>query len=152
MWNRDLVLKINVVVLFLAGTMDLLRGFMHTYQVKYAAVNLAGIEPISDSLVLLGAFGISNFLTGFIYFLIIWKAKKLVPYVLLLIPLSYAIGGIGFQVVSNVQMESAFQGQYMMSKYLSICLISGLLYFLSREKKTKESSPELELEENLLVD
>ncbi|MEO1654558.1 MAG: hypothetical protein AAFU64_13515 [Bacteroidota bacterium] len=152
MLNKEFALKINLVVLALVGAMDLIRGFMHTYQVKYAAVNLAGIEPLSDSLVLMGAFGISNFLTGFIYFLIIWKAPKLAPYILLLIPISYFIGGLGFQGYQGVQMESAFRGQYMMSKYLLACLVSALLYFLSRPKKTKAKTYEPKIEENMLVE
>lgn len=134
MINKELALKINVVVLFLAGSMDMIRGFMHTFQVRYAAVNLAGIEPISDSLVLMSSFGISNFLTAFIYFLVIWKAKDLAPYILLLIPISYFIGGMGMKF-QQVQLESAFIGQYMMAKYLMICLITSLIYFTAKEKK-----------------
>lgn len=137
MLKKDLALKINVAVLFLAGLMDLIRGFMHTYNVRYAAENMAGIEPISDSLVLMGSFGISNFLTAFIYFLVIWKAKKLAPYVLLLIPISYFIGGMGIQY-QNVVMESEFKGQYMMAKYLFICLLTSLLYFTGRGEKAME--------------
>ncbi|MEL6560823.1 MAG: hypothetical protein AAFQ94_21695 [Bacteroidota bacterium] len=127
--NEKSMLKISAVVLFLAALMDVGRGVAHTYNVRYSAEYVAGIEPISDSLVLMVAFGISNFLTGFIYLLIIWKAKKLIPYILLLIPLSYLIGIIGMNY-QKVMMESAFIGRYMMAVYLTVCLITGLLYFL----------------------
>ncbi|MEL7120400.1 MAG: hypothetical protein AAFO07_13200, partial [Bacteroidota bacterium] len=93
----------------------------------------AGIEPIEDSLLLMGAFGISNFLSGFIYFLVIWKARDLVPYLLLLIPFSYLVGGMGIKY-QNIQPEAPFVGQYMMSIYLIICLITGIAYFLSKKK------------------
>lgn len=122
-------LKICSVVLFLAALMDIKRGVAHTFNVRYSAEYLAGIEPISDSLVLMVAFGISNFLTGVIYLLILWKAKKLIPHVLIMIPLSYLLGSLGMRY-QNVQMESAFVGQYIMAVYLGICLLSGLMYFL----------------------
>jgi hypothetical protein len=117
--------------------MDIRRGFAHTFNVRYAAEHLAGIEPISDSLVLMGAFGISNFLTGFIYFLVLWKAKHLAPYILLVIPISYFIGGMGMNY-QHVQMESAFIGRYIMAVYLSICLATGLLYLLSKKFTEKD--------------
>ncbi len=45
-----------------------------------------------DQVFLLGVFGISNFLTGFIYLLISRKAKELAPYMLIIIPLTYHLG------------------------------------------------------------
>jgi hypothetical protein len=134
-------LRISTVVLFLASLMDIRRGIAHTFNVRYSAEYLAGIEPISDSLVLMGAFGISNFLTGFIYFLVIWKAKHLVPYVLLLIPFSYFIGGMG-KNFQNVDMESAFVGRYIMAVYLSICMVTGLIYLLARIKTKRNMANE----------
>ena len=131
MQKKETAAKISTIVLFLAGLMDVIRGFAHTFNVKYSAENLAGIKPIPDSLYLMGAFGVSNFLTGFIYFLVLWKAKALAPYILLIIPVSYFIGGMGLRF-QNVQPESQFIGQYMMFAYLSICLISGLFYLLSK--------------------
>ncbi|NAS13039.1 hypothetical protein [Poritiphilus flavus] len=130
MFSKENILKLNVFVLFMAAIMDLIRGIMHTYGVKYAAVNLAGIEPIPDSLVLMGSFGISNFLTAFIYFLVIWKARELAPYVLIFIPISYVIGALGFTQFQNVPLEAEFLGQYLMKPYLIICAITALTYFL----------------------
>ena len=139
MLKRDIALKINLVVLFLAGLMDMRRGIAHTFQVRYSVVNLAGIEPIPDSLVLMGAFGISNFLTGLIYFLIIWKAKPIAPYVLLLIPVSYFLGGMGL-AYQNVTGDGEFVGRYMMAIYLSICLLASVLYFVSRKTTSAQLS------------
>jgi hypothetical protein len=131
MFSKKNLLKINVVVLFFAGIMDMIRGITHTFRVWYAAENLAGFDPTPDSLYLLGAFGISNFLTGLLYFLIIWKAKELTPYVLLIIPISYLIGGLGL-AYAGVQPEAPFVGRHIMAVYLSICLLSGLIYFVSK--------------------
>jgi hypothetical protein len=89
----------------------------------------------------MGAFGISNFLTGFIYFLVLWKAKVLTPYILLLIPISYFIGGMGLQF-QNIQPESQFIGRYMMAVYLSICFLAGLLYLLSKKRRDTKSNSE----------
>jgi hypothetical protein len=139
MFNKNNMLKINVVILFLAGIMDIIRGYSHTFKVRHSAENLAGIEPIADSLYLMGAFGISNFLTGLLYFFVIWKAKFLAPYVLLLIPLSYFIGGLGI-AYQNVQPNALFIGQHMMFFYLCICLIAGLLYFVSKNAPANNSN------------
>lgn len=127
--SKTAALQVTKLVLFLAGLMDIRRGVAHTFNVRYSAEYLAGIEPISDSLVLMGAFGISNFLTGMIYFLILWKAPKLAPYILLIIPFSYLLGGIGLKYQS-VEMESAFIGRYVMAVYLGICLLTSLYYII----------------------
>jgi hypothetical protein len=132
MIKKETAAKICKIILIMAGLMDLIRGFAHTFNVRYSAQHLAGIEPISDSLVLMSAFGMSNFLTAFTYFLVVWKAGHLAPYILLIIPFSYFIGGIGMKF-QNVQLESQFQGQYMMSFYLGICFVSGLIFFLSKK-------------------
>ena len=130
MKTEKLALKLCVIVLLLAGVMDVIRGFTHTFRVRYAAEYLAKIETSSDSLVLMSAFGISNFLTGFLFFLIIWKARKLVPYVLVIIPISYLLGGIGMQYSNVILDADKFKGQYIMSVYIGICVISALLYFI----------------------
>ena len=137
--KKETALRISVTVLFLAGLMDLRRGFAHTFNVRYSAEHLAGIELLSDSLVLMVAFGISNFITGFIYLLVAWKAKELAPYILFVIPLSYALGRMGMNY-QEVQMESPFIGQYIMAVYLSICLLTGLLYLLSTLNVGKKSN------------
>jgi len=129
MKKNEIVLKLNVAILLLIGIMDFIRGFAHTFNVRHAAVHLAGIEPIPDSLYLMGAFGISNFLTGSIYFLVIWKAKHLAPYILLLIPLSYLLGGLGI-TYQQVEPEGQFVGRNMLRIYLSVCLLSSLSYFI----------------------
>ena len=138
MLDKKIALRLSTTVLFMAAVIDLLRGIAHTYRVRYAAEEIAGIEPNADSLVLMGAFGISNFLTSFIYLLVIWKARQLVPYLLLLIPVSYFVGAMGMRY-QNVVMESAFQGQYMLAIYLPVCFFAGLFYFIVASIQKKRS-------------
>ena len=141
MIKKETALKVSTIVLLLAGLMDLKRGFAHTFDVRYSAEHLAGIELLSDSLVLMGAFGISNFLTGFIYFLVVWKARSIAPYFLLIISLSYFIGGLGMKY-EDVQLESQFIGQHIMFVYIIVCLIAGLLYFISYDDRGKNQTRE----------
>jgi len=58
------------------------------------------------------------------------EGKKIVPYVLLLIPVSYCLGSLGLQY-SNVLIDpNKFKGQYIMSVYLGICVLTVIFYFL----------------------
>jgi hypothetical protein len=114
--------------------MDLLRGFTHTYRVHHAALNLAQIDPHPDALVLMVAFGISNFLTGALFILIALTAKHIAAIVLLLIPAAYFFGGIGM-IYSGVTLQSPFIGQYIMKIYLSISLVTALFYYICEARE-----------------
>ena len=117
-------------VLFFIGGLDLLRGFMHTFLLTWSATNVAKLNMAiesSDQVFLLGVFGISNFLTGFIYFLISKKARELSPYVLIIIPLTYLLGLIGIWS-GNVHGQAAFEGKYFMLVYFSICIITFVTF------------------------
>ena len=125
-------------VLFGLGLYDLLRGFMHTYALHWSAVTIAGFNvdttPV-DQFFMLGTFGISNFLTGFIYLLISKRAPQLSPYILGLIPGSYLLGLIG--IWSNgIYGTSQYAGQYLLYIYLGIC-IATLAIFLVKEKSLR---------------
>jgi len=121
------------VLLVMLGVMDIIRGLMHTYFVRYAAANIAKMEAHPDALFVMGAFGCSNFLTAFIFFLIAWKAKELSGYILALIPLAYLVGGVGMKV-SQLSRQSEFNGKYMMTVYLLSCVVVSALFFLSKRK------------------
>ncbi len=111
-------------VLFILGLVDLLRGTLHTFFVDWAVRTFAHLDlsvARGDQLMLLGAFGISNLLTGFIYILISRKAKHLSKTILLLIPCAYALGVIGMKV-SGVKPQSDFLGKYFMLGYFAVCL------------------------------
>ena len=111
--------------LFILGLVDILRGFLHTFAINWAVATFAKLDLSSarqDQLTLLGAFGISNFLTGMLYILISKKAKQLSPYVLGVIPLAYTAGFIGLKL-SGVVGQAAFYGKYFMLAYLASCVI-----------------------------
>jgi hypothetical protein len=117
-------------VLFFIGGLDVLRGFMHTFLLTWSATNIAKLNMAiesSDQVFLLGVFGISNFLTGFIYFLVSKKARELSPYVLIIIPLTYLLGLIGVWS-GNVHGQAAFEGKYFMLVYFSICIITFVTF------------------------
>jgi hypothetical protein len=117
-------------VLFFIGGLDVLRGFMHTFLLTWSATNIAKLNMAiesSDQVFLLGVFGISNFLTGFIYFLVSKKARELSPYVLIIIPLTYLLGLIGIWS-GNVHGQAAFEGKYFMLVYFSICIITFVTF------------------------
>ena len=80
---------------------------------------------------MLGAFGISNVLTGFLYLLISRRARELAPYVLAIIPATYLLGMIGISV-AGVQGQSAFDGKYFMMIYLATCVATVAVFLAQR--------------------
>ncbi|MEM7182037.1 MAG: hypothetical protein AAF518_14060 [Spirochaetota bacterium] len=122
------LLNFSANLLLGLGILDLFRGFMHTFNIMWASQNVAKIEPLPDSLVLMGAFGISNYLTGAIYILVWKKAKFLAPYILGLIPMTYLLGAIGLQF-AGVEAQAEFKGKYMMLVYNGLCMITAVTYF-----------------------
>jgi hypothetical protein len=115
-----------VVVLAALGIIDLVRGFLHTFLVEHSAVKIAGMDldhSGGDQLMLLGAFGISNFLTGAIYLAVAFKARQLVPTVLAIVPLAYLLGFVALRM-NHVSPEAAFPGRDFMLGYLSVCALT----------------------------
>ncbi len=88
-------------VLLILGLLDLLRGALHTFFIDWAVTTFAHLDlsaAAQDQLMLLGAFGISNLLTGSIFILVSLKAKPLSEYVLLMIVGAYALGAAGLKL------------------------------------------------------
>ncbi len=99
------------------GCLDFIRSFMHTILLKYAALNIAGFD-LSTSLAgdlsqQMGAFGISNYLTGIMLILIGWKARPLALVMLGVIPVAYIIGAIGIKIntADYAPSQAAWVGQ-----------------------------------------
>jgi hypothetical protein len=119
------------IVLLIIGCIDLLRGFLHTFQVNWASSTFAHLDLTvarSDQLWLLGTFGISNILTGLLYILISRKAKELSPYVLLIIPIAYLLGIIGLRS-SGIVPDADFLGKYLLVFYLGACVATSAIFF-----------------------
>lgn len=125
------------LVLFIIGITDLIRGFMHSFLLKWSAATFAQLDLTAnsgDQVFLLGVYGISNYLTGFLYLLISKKAKNLSPYVLIGIPLVYFFGIVVLRLV-GVFPESLFSGKYFMLAYLAICIITFINFMVKKKKK-----------------
>jgi hypothetical protein len=130
-------------VLFFIGVLDVIRGFMHTFLLTWSATNIAKLDITtgsSDQVFLLGVFGISNFLTGFLYFLISRKARKLSPYVLIIIPLAYLLGLIGIWS-GGVHGQAAFEGKYFMLAYFGICVLTFISFLIQKSTRNKAQNP-----------
>ncbi len=134
------IYRLPSVVLVVLGILDLIRGVMHTFLLTWSADHIAGFDPATatrDQYFLLGVFGVSNFLTGFLYLLISRKARELAPDILILIPLVYLLGTMGI-LSGGVHPQAAFEGKYFMMVYFGICLITFLIFQCQKWMKTAQ--------------
>jgi hypothetical protein len=115
--------KFAWIILTCLGCVDLVRGFVHTFLLEYAAEFIMGLDLAvarDDQLLLLGVFGISNYLTGCLLILSGLKARNIVPYVFLIIPVSYILGG---RLINQVASSTArLGGLPMMNAYILLCI------------------------------
>jgi hypothetical protein len=116
-------------VLLVLGLVDLVRGVLHTFFVDRVAKVFARLDVATarqDQLTLLGAFGISNLLTGALFLLVSVEAPQLAAWVLLAVPCAYALGMVGIRS-AGVRREAAFLGRYFMMVYLGVCVVTFLV-------------------------
>ncbi len=114
------------VVLACLGAVDLVRGVLHTFLVRHSAVGIAGLNlahSADDQLLLLGSFGISNFLTGAIFLTVAFKARSLVSTVLGIIPMAYLLGLIAFRM-NHITPEAPLPGRTFMLVYSAVCALT----------------------------
>ena len=137
--------KFVSIVAITLGCLDLVRGFMHTILLDFAATNIAGFDLSTslagDLLQMMGAFGISNYVTGSMLILIGWKVRPLALVMLGVIPIAYAIGIVGIKINSMAYAPSQadWGGVPMMIVYLVICaitFIAGIITTRTRKKQT----------------
>jgi hypothetical protein len=125
--------------LTLLGCLDLVRGFIHTVLLEYAAEFIMGLDLAvarDDQLLLLGVFGISNLITGMMLILIGMKARNVVPYVFLIVPSSYLAGSF---LINRVASSSArLGGLPMMIVYISVCIITFVTILIWNYSRKKE--------------
>ena len=149
MQNENHIPRFVSVVAIALGCIDLMRGFMHTVLLDYAATNIAGFDLSTsiagDLLQQMGAFGISNYLTGIMLILIGWKARPLALVMLGVIPAAYAIGYAAIKINSapHTPTQAAWGGATPMLVYLaisSITFIAGIWITLNRKKQGKDNS------------
>jgi hypothetical protein len=131
--------KFAWIIMTLLGCVDLVRGFIHTFLLEYAAEFIMGLDLAvarDDQLLLLGTFGISNYITGMMLILIGMKARNIVPYVFLVIPVSYMSGAF---LISSIASSSArLGGLPMMMVYIIVCILTFVAIVLWNYSKKKE--------------
>lgn len=121
--------RISSVFLFILGLVDLVRGAAHTFFIHWANDTFAHLDLSTngqDQLLLLSAFGISNWLTGMLYIVIALRARALSDAALLIILVAYALGWVGMQY-AQVMPDSDFNGRYIMFVYFAVCA-TGLIW------------------------
>jgi hypothetical protein len=130
------------------GCLDLIRGFVHTIVLSSAASNIAGLDlstpQAGDLLQLMGALGISNYLTGIMLILMGWKARPLALAMLGLIPVAYIIGVAGIRVNTSAYAptQAAWGGTGPMLVYLAISVVAfvagvGVTLYRKKEGESK---------------
>lgn len=132
MQKENNIPKFVSIVAIALGSLDLIRGFMHTILLEYAAANIAGLDLSSsvaiDLLRLMGSFGISNYITGVMLILLGWKARPLALTMLGVLPAAYILGSVGIKF--NTSTYAATQGDWgglpMMMVYIIVCIVTFL--------------------------
>jgi len=117
------------------GCLDLIRGFIHTFLLEYAALNIFVIDlsgGVDNQMFLLGMFGISNYLTGIIFILIGLKARQLVPIMLPIIPFAYLVGTA---IISRTATPTAqLGGGPFMLIYFTLCIAAFIAILVIKIK------------------
>lgn len=122
--------KFVSVVAILLGCLDIIRGFIHTILLDFAATNIAGLDLTTslagDLLQQIGVFGISNTLTGIMLILIGWKARQLALIMLGVIPAVYTIGFVAIKINSApyAPSQATWGGAKPMLVYLIISAVA----------------------------
>lgn len=126
------------------GSIDLLRGFMHTVVLPYSATHIACLDlsgpTAPDLLRLLGLFGISNYITGATLILTGLYARPIALVLLGLIPAFYGLGLLTIHAATNPYPPSTAQwgGRPFMMINLSLYVLTFLAgIFVLRHRKTK---------------
>jgi len=139
---RTPVPRFVLIVLMGLGILDLVRGFMHTVVLEFAAINIAGLDLTSstaaEQLRLLGTFGISNWLTGLMMILIVLYAKHLSIIVMGLLPVVYGLSAIAmsFNTANYAPTTANWGGLSFMMVYLSVATITFIAGVLVMRKQS----------------
>ena len=131
--------KFAWIIIIGLGCIDLIRGFLHTVLLEYAAINIFVIDlsgGVSNQMLLLGVFGISNYLTGVMMILVGLKARELVPIILPLIPTTYFLGTLLISRVANPTAQLG-GGPYMLV-YFAVCITSFIAILVVNVKSRQK--------------
>ena len=105
---------------------------------EFAANNIFVIDlsgGVDNQMLLLGTFGISNYLTGIMLILIGLKARELIPIILPAIPVTYLLGTL---LISRVVTPTAQLGgvPYMLV-YFAVCIVTFIAILAANIKSGK---------------
>jgi hypothetical protein len=132
--------KFAWIIMIGLGCVDLIRGFIHTVMLEFAAMNIFVIDlsgGVDNQMLLLGIFGISNYLTGIMFILIGLKARQLVPIMLPAIPTVYFLGTALISRVANPTANLG-GGPYMMI-YFAVCIATFIAIVVVKIKNRIEN-------------
>jgi len=132
--------KFAWIIMIGLGCFDLIRGFIHTVLLEFAATYIFVIDlsgGVDNQMLLLGIFGISNYLTGILFILIGLKARQLVPIMLPIIPAVYLLGTVLISRVSNPTAQLG-GGPYMLV-YFAVCIAASLAILIIKIKHRMEN-------------
>ena len=132
--------KFAWIIMIGLGCFDLIRGFMHTVILEFAAINIFVIDlsgGVDNQMLLLGIFGISNYLTGIMFILIGLKARQLVPIMLPVIPAIYFLGTALISRVTNPTAQLG-GGPYMLV-YFAVCIATFIAILVVKIKNRMEN-------------
>ena len=125
-------IKKNALITF--GSIDIIRGILHSIFVKYASTNIAGIvkdemttKTKNNIYILMSAFGSSNFQTGITKILISQTNFKFINYIFLLKFLLLTFTGANNYVQKINDFDADLPGRYFMTFYGISSLIPLLL-------------------------
>ncbi|MEE9599699.1 MAG: hypothetical protein V3V66_04480, partial [Anaerolineales bacterium] len=113
--NNPNIPRIISLVSIILGSIDIFRGILHTLLMEFAASNIAGLDlstaQAGNLLQLMGAFGISNYISGISLILVGWKARELALILLGVILAAYLIGGLATRLYSAGHISSRQPGE-----------------------------------------
>jgi hypothetical protein len=132
------------VVAFTLGCVDMIRGVSHTILSSHAATHVAGLNlsgPAGhDQLVLMTAFGASNFISAAALIYLSIRDRFGALMLLAIIPVAYLAARIGLAVNgAGLDGQGVFLGRYMMAGYLAVCVATVSVAFLRRHRSQMRS-------------
>lgn len=117
------------VVAVALGCYDVIRALAHTAFLGYAASDLAGLDLTGptgrDQLVLLAAFGASNFVTAAALLFVGLTSRVGSVILLAVMPAAYIVAGISLEAWgAGLVGQGVFPGTENMRVYLATCLLT----------------------------
>ena len=139
MFSKDKALIIAVIVLTIVGGYDLVRAYMHTLNIWHVSATIAQMSQTPDTMWLMNYQGSLQLMSGLVYLLIVWKAREIAPYVLMINAVANLYHLFSASINGVMEMQtSAFNGQYFMYVYVAVTFLTGLNYLIAKKRSKSE--------------